>query len=226
MITREDAPPKPSPERVGSRVVGWASSRPRSCSWAISSSTCCPADARERGPSSCGSETIAASENADLSVGRLEELRDWLEAHNLESGEPGGGGVDAALFETVYQGLRRGRRHPVMRYVAAAKTDVGRKRQGNEDSFCLAPDLGLYVVADGMGGHAAGEVASRLAVETIREWMGKYLAATRPSSGSAARGLAGGDTPVAASAWRTGPSSMPPRPAATTRAWGPQWWRS
>jgi serine/threonine protein phosphatase PrpC len=60
-----------------------------------------------------------------------------------------------------------------MRYVAAAKTDVGRKRQGNEDSFCLAEDLGLYVVADGMGGHAAGEVASRLAVETIRDTMGR-----------------------------------------------------
>lgn len=62
-----------------------------------------------------------------------------------------------------------------MRFVAAAKTDVGRKRQENEDRFCLEPALGLYVVADGMGGHAAGEVASRLAVETIQEWMERYL---------------------------------------------------
>ena len=62
-----------------------------------------------------------------------------------------------------------------MRYCASAKSDVGHKRQGNEDSFCLAPEIGLFVVADGMGGHAAGEVASRLAVETIQEWATKYL---------------------------------------------------
>ena len=41
------------------------------------------------------------------------------------------------------------------------------RREGNEDAYCVREDLGLYLVADGMGGHAAGEVASKLAAETI-----------------------------------------------------------
>ena len=50
-----------------------------------------------------------------------------------------------------------------------ARTDIGRKRKHNEDAFLIDEDLGLYVVADGMGGHAAGEVASAQAVKSIRE---------------------------------------------------------
>jgi protein phosphatase len=46
-------------------------------------------------------------------------------------------------------------------------TDLGRKRSSNEDAFFLDDALGLYIVADGMGGHAAGEVASREAVDTL-----------------------------------------------------------
>ena len=49
----------------------------------------------------------------------------------------------------------------------AGKTDPGKVRERNEDSIAVAPELGLLVVADGMGGHNSGEVASGLAVETI-----------------------------------------------------------
>ncbi|HJQ97489.1 MAG TPA: Stp1/IreP family PP2C-type Ser/Thr phosphatase [Candidatus Polarisedimenticolaceae bacterium] len=52
---------------------------------------------------------------------------------------------------------------------AFAVSDVGRRRETNEDSFLLDQGQGLFAVADGMGGHAAGEVASRLAIDTLKE---------------------------------------------------------
>ena len=51
----------------------------------------------------------------------------------------------------------------------AARTDVGRQRDHNEDNYLVDKKLSLFVVCDGMGGHAAGEVASALAVRTIHE---------------------------------------------------------
>ena len=50
-------------------------------------------------------------------------------------------------------------------------TDAGPVRSNNEDCFLSDDALSLYVVADGMGGHAAGEVASRLAVEAIDQFI-------------------------------------------------------
>jgi len=49
----------------------------------------------------------------------------------------------------------------------AARTDVGKVRDHNEDCYGVNEDLGLYVLADGMGGHASGEVASKIAVVTV-----------------------------------------------------------
>lgn len=51
-----------------------------------------------------------------------------------------------------------------------AESVVGRVRQRNEDAYLVMPDQSLYVVADGMGGHQRGDVASRVCVDAIRDW--------------------------------------------------------
>lgn len=63
-----------------------------------------------------------------------------------------------------------------IRIAAGSATDVGRVREGNEDSFVLDDRLALFAVADGMGGHRGGEVASATAIEALRA----AVAAGRP----------------------------------------------
>src|SRR5262249_13581669 len=74
-------------------------------------------------------------------------------------------------------GALRGRKCScAMKLYAWGQTDVGRKRDHNEDSFRVAQELGLFVVADGMGGHQGGDRASRLAVDIMRREVDTALA--------------------------------------------------
>ena len=59
----------------------------------------------------------------------------------------------------------------MMNVKAFGLTHVGRQRQHNEDSFLVENEAHLFLVADGMGGHAAGEIASKIAVESINEFI-------------------------------------------------------
>jgi serine/threonine protein phosphatase PrpC len=61
---------------------------------------------------------------------------------------------------------------------AAGRTDIGKRRQHNEDVVLVREDLGLFVVADGAGGHNAGEVASALAARSMENYFGATIRAT------------------------------------------------
>lgn len=61
-----------------------------------------------------------------------------------------------------------------MRITACGQTDLGRRRENNEDAVLVDTDNGLFVVADGVGGHAAGEVASQLVTDKIGRALGAH----------------------------------------------------
>ncbi len=67
-----------------------------------------------------------------------------------------------------------------MKIVAAGLSDVGLERENNEDFYAMDNSTGLYIVADGMGGHLAGEVASKVAVQIIQKNVNNWINTNRP----------------------------------------------
>ena len=74
-----------------------------------------------------------------------------------------------------------------MRAIAAGLSDVGKQRVHNEDRFILLPEFSVYVVADGMGGHQSGEVASRMAASTIAAYFRNLDGSVRRAPGERLR---------------------------------------
>lgn len=71
-----------------------------------------------------------------------------------------------------------------MNIESAFITDIGQKRSQNQDSGCARNDLGLFLVADGMGGHQGGETASRMVVEIVPEELEEYLKTKKSAKSS------------------------------------------
>jgi len=69
-----------------------------------------------------------------------------------------------------------------MKLISFGKTDQGKTRTNNEDAFLVNDHLGLYAVADGIGGHEGGEVASRLAVEALSDMLREQFAGSRSAA--------------------------------------------
>ncbi|MBU4319947.1 MAG: Stp1/IreP family PP2C-type Ser/Thr phosphatase [Nitrospinae bacterium] len=84
-----------------------------------------------------------------------------------------------------------------MKFLSAGQSDKGVSRQNNEDNFCVDEDLRLFIVADGLGGAVAGEVASRMAVDIIRDYVKRSSTMNEPFVGDYDKRFSGASNRIA-----------------------------
>ena len=70
------------------------------------------------------------------------------------------------------------------RVTISGVSDIGQVRKRNEDSMCLTPELGIAVIADGMGGHPGGDVASRIAATTVAASLERHFTSVEDAASS------------------------------------------
>ena len=100
-----------------------------------------------------------------------------------------------------------------MHFTCAARTDIGIVRSGNEDNYLMLAERGVFIVADGMGGHAAGEVASEMAVRITSHQIGSLRGLSDEQAGER---VSDGDPRRQRRDLRADPGG-----ARQARAWGP-----
>jgi serine/threonine protein phosphatase PrpC len=113
----------------------------------------------------------AASKAPELEVKVTlpDQQKPWLHSYAEIHDEPGKGAAPASLPGETEEDDGPTGPNALILVTAVGRTDPGLKREHNEDAYAILEDHQLFVIADGMGRHAAGEVASRLCVEAISE---------------------------------------------------------
>ena len=118
-------------------------------------------------------DELQEDSDADLTLitirGSLPSLREVEEAGSREERAPVSASAVPIVVDDDAAADEPTRASPFILVSAAGQTDQGKRRKNNEDSYLVLDEHGLFVVADGMGGYAGGEVASALAVETIEK---------------------------------------------------------
>ncbi|UQA56236.1 PP2C family serine/threonine-protein phosphatase [Polyangium aurulentum] len=118
-------------------------------------------------------EELQEDSDADLTLitirSSLPSLREVEEAGSREERAPVSATAVPIVVDDDAAADEPTRASPFILVSAAGQTDQGKRRKNNEDSYLVLDEHGLFVVADGMGGYAGGEVASALAVETIEK---------------------------------------------------------